>query len=382
MRNAKYAIFNKEYTAEAYKEAHEKYDLGSYRKLCEFEKMFEKFISGFPRRYAMLDRCMNVTGNNVRNVKNSQYCFDTYDTEDSKYVVAGIDGVKDSYDINYAGLNAELCYETTATKGAKNKFNHGAYGREVEYSEFCNNEASIGLFGCISVPSSKKYCILNKQYGEEEYRKLTEKIRKHMTDVPYIDQQGIAYRYGEFFPIEISTFAYNETTAQDYFPISSEEARRKGYAWRERTKRTYAITLKWSDIPDHITDVSNDIVNETIECMHNGVCEDNCASAFRILPQELSMYRLQNLALPRMCPNCRYYERFRQRNPFKLWHRRCNCAGERGESRTAIGETNTYANTAKHFHGATACPNEFETSYAPDRPEIVYCEQCYNAEVA
>ena len=28
------------------------------------------------------------------------------------------------------------------------------------------------------------------------------------------------------------------------------------------------------------------------------------------------------------------------------------------------------------------CKNEFETSYAPDRPEIVYCEQCYNEEVA
>jgi hypothetical protein len=27
------------------------------------------------------------------------------------------------------------------------------------------------------------------------------------------------------------------------------------------------------------------------------------------------------------------------------------------------------------------CPVEFETSYAPDRKEIVYCEQCYNAEV-
>jgi len=27
------------------------------------------------------------------------------------------------------------------------------------------------------------------------------------------------------------------------------------------------------------------------------------------------------------------------------------------------------------------CPNEFETSYAPDRPEIIYCESCYNKEV-
>ena len=28
------------------------------------------------------------------------------------------------------------------------------------------------------------------------------------------------------------------------------------------------------------------------------------------------------------------------------------------------------------------CKNEFETSYAPERPEIIYCESCYNSEVA
>ena len=40
-----------------------------------------------------------------------------------------------------------------------------------------------------------------------------------------------------------------------------------------------------------------------------------------------------------------------------------------------------YQNTVEHSHHKGKCPNEFETSYAPDRPEIVYCEQCYQAEV-
>jgi hypothetical protein len=34
-----------------------------------------------------------------------------------------------------------------------------------------------------------------------------------------------------------------------------------------------------------------------------------------------------------------------------------------------------------HFHGDKKCEVEFETSYAPDRPEIVYCEKCYQQEV-
>jgi hypothetical protein len=56
------------------------------------------------------------------------------------------------------------------------------------------------------------------------------------------------------------------------------------------------------------------------------------------------------------------------------------CNGK--ESGTSKQETGTrYQNTIKHFHGDNPCPNEFETTYSPDRPEIVYCEKCYNAEV-
>jgi len=29
-------------------------------------------------------------------------------------------------------------------------------------------------------------------------------------------------------------------------------------------------------------------------------------------------------------------------------------------------------------HYSKHCQNEFETSYSPDRPEVVYCESCYN----
>ncbi|MBI5622130.1 DNA-directed RNA polymerase, partial [Candidatus Falkowbacteria bacterium] len=27
------------------------------------------------------------------------------------------------------------------------------------------------------------------------------------------------------------------------------------------------------------------------------------------------------------------------------------------------------------------CTNEFETTYAPERPERVYCEECYQKEI-
>ena len=55
--------------------------------------------------------------------------------------------------------------------------------------------------------------------------------------------------------------------------------------------------------------------------------------------------------------------------------------GEKSHPSTSSGYS--YRNTADHIHHKKEepCPNEFETTYAPERPEIVYCEQCYLREV-
>jgi hypothetical protein len=50
-------------------------------------------------------------------------------------------------------------------------------------------------------------------------------------------------------------------------------------------------------------------------------------------------------------------------------------------SSEALAKEDAHQNTAEHFHGDQPCPNEFETPFSAERKEIVYCEQCYNAEV-
>ena len=63
------------------------------------------------------------------------------------------------------------------------------------------------------------------------------KIIQQMKDVPYVDRKGREYRYGHFFPNEISPFAYNETVAQEYFPLSKEEAEEQGFDWHAELDR-------------------------------------------------------------------------------------------------------------------------------------------------
>src|SRR3989338_10247613 len=90
-----------------------------------------------------------------------------------------------------------------------------------------------------------------------------------MNDMPYIDQKGRIYKYGEFFPPELSPFSYNETIAQEYFPLTKDEAIKKGYSCKDPEPRHYTITLKTEDILDHIKDVKDSILNDIIQSAHH-----------------------------------------------------------------------------------------------------------------
>ena len=320
---------------------------------------------------------IDASGDYIYNSKNCRHCYMVNTNEDCKYVFYSSDS-KDYYDVFISFLANELIYESHAIpKG--NYFLRFCElcangNRFLEYCDSC--ESSSYLFGCIGI-RGRKYCILNKQYSQDEYERLREKIIQQMNQKPFIDIKGRVYRYGEFFPVEMSPFGYNESVAQDYFPLSKEEIAEHRYNWTDiaKHKKTPNATVTAQDLSDDIRDVDDSILNEVIECAN--AKQNSCAGvgAFRITKQELNFYKEHNISLPRLCPNCRQLARIKQRNPLQLWHRGCTCAG-------TISENKVYQNTIEHFHKTNHCPNEFETSYAPERKEIIYCEPCYQAEVA
>ncbi|MBI4159894.1 hypothetical protein HY504_01880 [Candidatus Wolfebacteria bacterium] len=368
LRNKQYHIFNKPYTKEAYEEEIKRFDLGSWSALSRIKKEVEKFLLRSPRKFMTSWRNANVSGDMIAYSKNLRHCYNVVEVEDSAYCQDIVLGVKDSYDFTIWGEKCELMYEVSGSgRNCRNlKFTVDCWpaDRDVEYS--VRSASSSNLFGCVGL-RSKSYCILNKQYSEDEYFALRDKIVKHMNDAPYINAQGRTYRYGEFFPPSFSLHAYNSTLAHDFFPLSKDEAVKKGYLWRDPEMREYQTTLDAKDLPDHIRDVSDSILKEVVKC-------GSCLKAYRIIPTELEFYRKRSLPLPRLCVNCRFRERVKHRNPPRFYKRKCQCAG-------AKSDNGVYVNQTTHFHNAGHCPNEFETSYLPDRPEIVYCEQCYQAEV-
>ena len=212
----------------------------------------------------------------------------------------------------------------------------------------------LGCFGL----KQKQYCIFNKQYSKEEYFILKKKIIEHMRNTK---------EWGEYFPTSVSPFAYNESMAQDYFPLTKDQALKAGYSWYDHPARDYKITLTTEDLPETVENIKDNIANEIIQCStqnsRNTEKYPLCTTAFNITPLELTFYKKMKLPIPEKCFPCRRQDRFALRNPRKLWFRTCMCDKQ------------------NHFHGAGKCEVEFETSYSPDRPEIVYCEKCYQQEV-
>ena len=357
LRNKSNCMWNEQFTKEEYDKKLKELDIGSFENFKTAQQKFEKLKLNAIRRFANIVNSVNVSGDDIFHANNCHYCFAISDEmKDCKYMINAVQGLKDSYDGYGTGANSELLYEgmDSGVNGARQLFTLTVWEcLNTEYSINCHGCNNI--FGCTGL-RNRSYCIFNKQYGKEEFKKLREQIIEQMGKVPYIDKKGNVYRYGEYFPVEISPFGYNETVSQDYFPLSKEKILKNGFSYIEKENPEYKATITSQDLPDHIKDTDENIFKAVIEC-------ESCKRPYKIIQNEHIFLKRFSLPLPHKCFECRHQERFKKVNSPKIYHRLCMCDKE------------------NHFHGTEKCEIEFETSYAPDRPEIVYCEKCYQQEV-
>ena len=323
---AKFEIFNKQYSEEEYNKRLEQYDLHDHKNIEKFKQEFQKFVQAQPKKSMRGLQNENVTGDNINNSKDTYYSFDCNDLRDCKYMKNCVMKATDCMDIDIWGNGMTQCYNCECIgEGVQSLF--GCYytafnSRDCYNCAFCM-KSNHNLLGCVGL-IHKNHCILNKQYSEEEYTKLFEQIKANMI------RDG---EWMEFFPIQTSAFYYNETVAQEYFPITKEQAEGWKIPWQEKDPEKYK-PVKFTP-PDTIEQTDDSILEQILGC-------ETCGKNYRLVAQELALYRKKNLPVPRNCSDCRHSARMKLRNPRQLHTRKCSKSG-----------------------------TELQTTIAPDRPEPI-----------
>ncbi len=334
LRHKQYCFLNKQLSKEEYEQKMAQFKSGNVEEVRKIERFVRENHLKHPYKFMVGDQNENVSGNTVYQAKNAIECFDCIQVEDCKYCYQ-MQESKNCMDVMTWGRPAELLYECmgTGSNAYMNKFT--AISQGSTYNTYCfMSMFSNNLFGCVSL-NHGEYCILNKQYTKDEYEVLVPKIIAHMKKTG---------EFGEFFPMALSPVAYNESLANDWLPLTKEDAVKLGANWREddMVNRYEGPVVK---IPAAIEDVSDEITKQILEC-------ELCHKNYKIIQQELKFYREQKLPAPVTCPDCRHRRRIRLKNPRHLWDRQC-----------------------------AKCKSSIQTTFTPDRPEIVYCETCYNNAV-
>ena len=122
--------------------------------------------------------------------------------------------------------------------------------------------------------------------------------------------------WGEFFPIKYSPHAYNESLAQEFFPIDQQIAEKQNWPWKELEQKELEVDTDYK-IPERIGDVTDEILSKRLIC-------SNSQKAYKINSQELAFYKKMNLPIPKNCFESRHLKRLARCNPRQLFSRQCH----------------------------------------------------------
>jgi len=337
LRQQSYQIFNEQVTKDEYNDFFKKYPLSEESSIIYILNKKEELRKKIPTRAVYGSHNNDVLGDHIYNAHNIKYSFDTKGGENSRYGYTANKPIE-CFDITFA-VNNEYCYHILTCGGSNNLIAcHLVMDSSFTfYSEFSNNIKNC--FGCVGL-RNKEYCILNKQYTKNEYEKLIPQIIENMKETR---------DWGNFFPISMCPFGYNESIVNEYMPLSKEEALKQGFTWRDDIPRTIGQeNCVYKDLPKNPNDYDDEkLLNKILKC-------ESCGFNYKFISREITFYKRMKLAIPNKCFNCRHQLRMNSRNPRILNETIC-----------------------------VSCGNKTMTTYPKEKHNMykIYCEECYKREI-
>ncbi len=335
LTNQSFCIFNKQYTKEEYEKEMLKLSSDSFNEQQNLVTSFFKIQIYRSYNGEMSNWCI---GNYMSHDNNVVQWFDTHKSEYTKYTWV-LDSVQHSQDRDHTWYNGAWCYQLSSC--GDNIYNTAfsvnvwSGSDNVYYCILC-----IGIkdcFGCVGL-RNKQYCIFNKQYTKEAYEKEVAEIINHME---------VIWERWEFFPSQLSPFGYNETLAQEYYPLSQSWAfqewfHRSTYSRDPEIPSDITLIRCWYDIMPILEEITSHTINTYIF-----VCKES-QRPYRLTLQEVNFYKKYHLSIPELHPDIRHQKRVDMRQWRILHLRRCD-----------------------------RCNKELLSAYSLNYEGKVYCEECY-----
>lgn len=347
LRDKRNCIFNTEVSPDVFMTFILQRQLFRRRNYQKSKEMFNMFLETTPQRYMYLLKTENSTGDRLVDCRDCENSFLSFNCVACSNLGGYCSELKDCMDCWATAYGAEKSFENqTCLRGGMNFVaNFSNDCSSCYYIDNCQN--CQNCFGCIGL-KNKKNCILNKQYGHDEYIQLLPQVIEHLKK---------NNEFGQFFPLWMSPYAYNTTVASVYYPLKKEEyfdllsVSEKLFVPPSRYKNGHL----WLDVPEGSKDNVNAVSppdslfeaknDESINTIYYDIETKN---PFKITGREMALYQMMKIPISNECFKTRYIKRFKRYNPRKLYDRKCQ-----------------------------KCAKPFKTTFPPDSPHIVFCSECF-----
>ncbi len=286
LKTARYCIQNIQYTKEEYEQQMVGIDLSSYKVFQNEQEKWQAFLQSQPMQAERNINCEDSSGVLLTNCKScascfylngGENCFSSWGSKQAENCDSSGDLGAEYGLMNIGYVNSKQCAYCFMVENSYDLL----YSQYIVQSHDC--------FGCYGLKKGQ-YCIMNKQYGEEEYTTLKERLIEHMKKTG---------EWGKFFLARYSSFPYRETLADISMSVLFDH--REGVVERIglRTDRDVSdISLPIQEaigagqIPDTLDQFSAELLKKTFLCEKTG-------KQYKITKKELELYQRFRVAIPR-----------------------------------------------------------------------------------
>ena len=313
LSGASYCIFNKQVSQSEYEEFIRSLMLNTRNGLDAAIERFSAFAKDHPEPHIYGEPAETISGNYLYDCRD---VFGSFECDHAANLIGCCSLVSADTCIEGCGFGAELrnCAQFVSVGlNAHHVVNSLNCFNNVRYLTYCIDcTESANCFGCVGL-NGAEYCILNQPYTKQAYVETVKKIRAALEATS---------QWGCFFTYAFSSYAYNNSAAAPYMPVTKVQASVIHLLWDESDEE-----VKPSELLGDLGSAGAGRYSEPIASLEDVLQSDKqqlvllcelSGRPFQIRREEVQMYQHWKVVPPNRCFEERQTRRVNRLTPRKL----------------------------------------------------------------